>query len=302
MSLNSAAANLKESLSKQVRTTANPEPQSDEPPRGCLLRQLQEMSVTMLRATTVAMAVRSPRTALSLEELAGGWLAFSGPDVPLTRAVGVGTAGSVGDDELLSVESFYKSRNSPVRIVISERTDPWLPAKLKKRGYQAADYMQNWWLPLARKAPIAVSPDIEIVPAGLRQADLWIRTVAAGFQEKDSPVDEARIPRRSLDTLYCLGFADGAQRFFAKYKGVIAGGGVLHISGETASIRTTSCRIEHRNKGVQRALLAFRLDAALKAGCRYAFSSTDKLGASSRNLRRFGFHALSTSFTMSSTH
>jgi hypothetical protein len=302
MSLNSAIVNLREALSKEVRTVANPKPQFDAPQRGCLLQQLQEMSVTMLKATTTAMAARSPRTALSLEELAGGCLAFCGPDVPLTRAVGVGTAGSVRDDELVSVESFYKSRNSAVRIVISERTDPWLPAKLKKRGYQAGDYMQNWWLPLARKAPVEISQDIEIVPAGLKQADLWIRTVAAGYQEKDSAVDEARISRRILDTFYCLGFAEGSQRFFAKYKGMIAGGGVLHVSGETASIRTASCRIQHRNKGVQRALLAFRLEAAIKAGCRYAFSSTDKLGASSRNLRRFGFHALSTSFTMSSMH
>ena len=51
---------------------------------------------------------------------------------------------------------------------------------------------------------------------------------------------------------------------------------------------------------VQGALLAFRLDAAIKAGCRFAFSSTDKPGPSSRNLKRFGFRALSTSFTMAS--
>jgi acetyltransferase (GNAT) family protein len=301
LTVNRTAMSSPETSSKELRTLANPNPRH-ETPRACLLQQLQELSVTMLRATTTAMAVRSPRTALSLEELAGGCLAFCGPDVPLTRAIGVGTAGSVREAEVARVESFYRARNSAVRIVISERTDPWLPAILKKRGYQAADYMQNWWLPLERKALVQVSGDIEIVPAGLKEADLWVRTVAAGFQEKDSPVDEGRIQRRTLDTFYCLGFADGAQRFFAKYKGVIAGGGALHVSGETASIRTASCRIEHRNKGVQRALLAFRLEAAIKAGCRFAFSSTDKLGASSRNLRRFGFTPLSNSFTMSSVH
>lgn len=305
MSLNSVTVNRKatssmETSSKGLRTLANANPRHEAPPRACLLQQLQELSVTMLKATTTAMAVRSPRTALSLEELAGGCLAFCGPDVPLTRAIGVGTAGSIREAEVARVESFYRARNSAVRIVISERTDPWLPAILKKRGYQTADYMQNWWLPLERKALVQVSDDIEIVPASLKEADLWVRTVAAGFQEKDSPVDEARIPRRTLDIFYCLGFAEGAQRFFAKYKGEIAGGGALHVSGETASIRTASCRIEHRNKGVQRALLAFRLNAAIKAGCRFAFSSTDKLGASSRNLRRFGFNALSKSFTMSS--
>jgi hypothetical protein len=270
------------------------------PKRDLLLKRLQELSVTMLRAATTAMSVRSPITELSLADLAGGCLAFSGNDVPLSRAVGVGTAGCMGEDEVKTVESFYKSRRSAVRIVISERTDPRLPAMLKKRGYESGDFLQNWWLPLEQKASFTASDEIEIVSASRNQADLWARTVAAGFQEEDSPVDEATIPQRVLDIFYCLGFADGAQPFLAKYKGVIAGGGVLHVNSGMASIRTASCRVEHRNKGVQRALLAFRLNAAVKAGCRFAFSSTDKPGPSSRNLHRLGFNGLSTSFTMSS--
>jgi hypothetical protein len=280
----------------------NPHPSSDATKRDLLLERLQELSVAMLKAATTAMAVRSPITELSLADLAGGCLAFSGADAPLTRAVGVGTAGAVGEDEVEAVESFYKSRNCAVRVVISERTDPWLPALLRKRGYESGDFMQNWWLPLERKITLVADREIEIVPVILKQADLWARTVAAGFQEEDAPVDEAKIPRQVLDTFYCLGFADGAQPFFAKHQGQIAGGGVVHIAGETASIRTASCRIQHRNKGVQRALLAFRLKMAAKAGCRFAFSSTDKLGPSSRNLRRIGFNALSTSFTMSLEH
>jgi len=272
----------------------------DNPKRGLLLEHLQELSITMLKSATGAMAARSPETELSVAELAGGCLAFSGSDVPLTRAIGVGTLGPIGEDEVDRVEAFYKVRNSPVRLVISERTDPRLTEVLKAKGYESGGFMQNWWMPLDRKPAFTASEDIEIVPADLQQADEWVKTVAAGFEEEDVPVDEARIPRRVLDTFYCLGFADGAQPFFAKHKGVIAGGGVLHVTGESASIRTTSCRIEHRNQGVQRALLAFRLEAAAKAGCRFAFSSTDKPGPSSRNLKRFGFNTLSTSFTMSS--
>jgi len=276
----------------------------DNPKRGLLLEHLQELSITMLKSATSAMAARSPETELSVTELAGGCLAFSGSDVPLTRAIGVGTLGPIGEDEVDSVEAFYKVRNSPVRLVISERTDPRLSEVLKAKGYESGGFMQNWWLPLDHTPAFTtsehVAEDIEIVPADLQHAETWVRTVATGFEEEDVPVDETQIPSRVLDTFYCLGFADGAQPFFAKHKGIIAGGGVLHITGETASVRTTSCRIEYRNQGVQRALLAFRLDAAARAGCRFAFSSTDKPGPSSRNLRRFGFHTLSTSFTMSS--
>ncbi len=281
-------------------TLANLDPSHEILQRGLLLEQLQGLSVTMLKAATGAMAVRTPGIETSIEELAGGCLAFSGVDVPLTRAVGVGTTGPVSDEDVEAVESFYRSRNSTVRVVISERTHWRLPEMLKTRGYESDSFMQNWWRPLDCAGAITESEDIEVIPAGLNQADVWVRTVAAGFAEENSPVDEATIPTRALDTFYCLGFADGAQPFFAKHKGVIAGGGVLHITDETASIRTTSCRIEHRNKGVQSALLAFRLNAAARAGCRVAFSSTDKPGPSSRNLRRFGFNALSTSFTMSS--
>src|ERR1022692_3531574 len=93
----------------------------------------------MLKAVTNAMAVRSPETKLSLAELAGGCLAFSGTDVPLTRAIGVGTAGPVSIDELDAVESFYRSRNSAVRIVVSEHTDTRLREILRSRGYNSDD-------------------------------------------------------------------------------------------------------------------------------------------------------------------
>jgi hypothetical protein len=274
-------------------------PECDGMKRGMLLERLQELSVTMLKAATTAMAVRSPITQLSLTEIAGGCVAFSGADVPLSRAIGIGTAGVVGEDELEEVESFYQSRNSDVRVVISERTNASLPGILRARGYQSDDFLQNWWLPLDGRQSVPLSTDVEIFSATPRQSEEWVRTVTAGFLETNTPVNEANLPQRMLDTFYCLGFANGARPFFAKYKGAIAGGGVLHITGETASIRTASCRIEHRNQGVQRALLAHRLDAAAKAGCRFAFSSTDQPGATSRNLRRFGFNALSTSFTMS---
>ena len=126
-----------------------------------------------------------------------------------------------------------------------------------------------------------------------------MRTVAAGFQESDAPVDESKLPARMLDTFYCFGFADGAQALLVRRNGEVAGGGVLHINGDTAHLRTTSCRFAHRRNGVQTALLTARLQMAVEAGCRFAFSSTEGIGASARNLGRFGLQPLSISFLMS---
>lgn len=263
-----------------------------------LLQKLQSLSIAMLRTATTAMAVRKPGTEVASAEIAGGYLAFSGSDGPLTRAIGVGTAGPVNQSEIAQVETFFRSRNSPVSIVISERSHPSLENALDSRGYQASDYLQNWWLDL-NVAPRRVPTDIEVLPLSTAEAELWVRTVAAGFVETDSPIEDTELPSQMLDTFYCLGFANGAQPFLARRNGVVAGGGVLHLSEGSAQIRTASCRWEHRHNGVQAALLKARLDAALRAGCRLAFSSTDGDGPSAKNLARFGFKPLSVSFRMS---
>jgi hypothetical protein len=267
--------------------------------RSFLLEKLQNLSVSMLRAATTAMYRRNPSSQPSFVEMSGGYLGFSGSDVPLTRAVGIGTSRAVEPKDMVGIETFYRSRNSPVRIVISERTHPCVEALLKARKYDAGGYLDNWWRPLTGPSETPGSSEIEVTRATHSEASLWVRTVAAGFHEQDLPLDETVLPPRLLDTFYCLGFADGAHPFIAWRNGQPAGGGVLHIDSDVAHIRTTSCRLAHRCHGVQTALLAARLEAAFKAGCKLAFSSTEGAGSSARNLARFKFTPLSVSFTMS---
>jgi hypothetical protein len=266
--------------------------------RESLLEDIQGLSISMLRSATTAMAFRNPKTNASVTEIGGGCIAFAGTAVPFSCAIGVGTDALATNDDLNRIESFYKSRNTPARVVISERTDSGLPPMLRSRKYQPVSVMQNWWLSLEDRHSFCRPDGVEIVQAEFDEADLWTKTVAAGFLEENSSVNEADIPGTMLDTFFCLGFAYGAQAFFAKLGGRVVGGGVLHISGATASIRTTSCRIAHRNKGVQTALLASRLNCALRNGCRVVFSNTDRPGPSARNLHRFGFRTLSVSRTM----
>ena len=159
--------------------------------------------------------------------------------------------------------------------------------------------MENWWRPLADITAQPVADNIEVMPATIDDADVWVRTVATGFQESDAPVDDSKLPTKLLDTFYCFGFADGVRPFLARRNGQVAGGGVLHVNGDTAHLRTTSCRWLHRRNGVQTALLNVRMQWAVDAGCRFVFSSTAGIGASARNLERFGLQPLSISFLMS---
>jgi hypothetical protein len=264
-----------------------------------LLENVQHASITMLRAATAAMGTRRPEVGACLTDLAGACVAYNGSDVPLTCAIGVGTSTAADTTDIEAIEAFYDSRKSPVRITISGRTHHGVNSLLASRGYKAGTPMENWWRPLAELTAKSVPDNIEVMPATLEDADLWVRTVAAGFQESDAPVDESQLPARLLDTFYCFGFADGARPFLARRNGEIAGGGVLHINRDTAHLRTTSCRFVHRRNGVQTALLNARLLMAAKDGCRFAFSSTAGIGASARNLERFGLQPLSISFLMS---
>jgi hypothetical protein len=264
-----------------------------------LLERVQSTSITMLRAATTAMAIRRPEVGACSTDLAGACVAYSGSDVPLTCAIGVGTSSPVDSKDIAAIETFYDSLNSPVRIAISGRTHVGVNSLLASRGYKAGAPMENWWMPLADTAVKPIPDNIEVVPATIDDAEVWVRTVAAGFQETDAPVDEFKLPAALLDTFYCFGFADGARPFLARRNGELAGGGVFHINGDTAHLRTTSCRFSHRRNGVQTALLNVRLQWALKAGCRFVFSSTAGIGASARNLQRFGLQPLSISFLMS---
>jgi hypothetical protein len=264
-----------------------------------LLEKVEDASIAMLKSATAAMCIRRPDVGACSTELAGACVAYSGSDVPLTCAVGVGTSSPVDNKDIAAIETFYDSLNSPVRIAISGRTHRGVNSLLASRGYKAGAPMENWWMPLADVAGPPTPDNIEVTPATIDDAELWVRTVAAGFQESDGPIDENKLPPALLDTFYCFGFADGARPFLARRNGEVAGGGVFHINGDTAHLRTTSCRFWHRRNGVQTALLNVRLQWALKTGCRFVFSSTAGIGASARNLRRFGLQPLSISFLMS---
>jgi|GEM_PF-6554876 len=264
-----------------------------------LLEKVQNASMTMLRAATATMGIRRPKVGACLADLAGACVAYNGSDVPLTCAIGVGTSAAADQRDIEAIEAFYHSRKSPVRITISGRTDNGVNSLLASRGYKAGAPMENWWRPLADIPGKSLPDNIQVQPATIDDAEVWVRTVAAGFQESDAPVDDSKLPPRLLDTFYCFGFADGARPFLVRRNGEVAGGGVLHINGDTAHLRTTSCRFVHRRNGVQTALLNVRLQWALRAGCRFVFSSTAGIGASARNLGRFGLVPLSISFLMS---
>src|ERR1700733_3620047 len=184
-----------------------------------LLEKVQNASINMLRTATAAMGVRKPEVAPCSVDMAGAGVAYSGADVPLTCAIGVGTSSPVDSEGIAAIEACYDYRKSPVRIAISGRTRDGVNRLLAGRGYTAGVPMENWWRPLADMPDREIPDNIQVQAATTEDAEVWVRTVAAGFQESDAPVDDSTLPPRILDTFYCCGFADGAQAFLVRRNG-----------------------------------------------------------------------------------
>ena len=246
-------------------------------------------AIAMLIASTRAMARRCPRIGATFLEVAGGCVAFNGVDSPMSRAIGIATAGPISESMVEEIEEFYRSRNCQVTITVNDITDPTLREILDRRGYQQVGHSQSWWRDLG--APIPQVTSVQVAPVTEEHCNEWARVVAAGFAETDD-VRSPELGPATLDAFYAFGFSATCQAYFASIGGKHAGGGVLDVSHELAILRTSSTLPSFRGKGVQSALLSRRLSAAARAGCQFAFANTEGNGPSVHNLQKFGFQPL----------
>src|SRR6266478_521775 len=70
-----------------------------------LLEEVQNASVAMLMTATAAMSFRRPEVGACWADLAGACVAYSGPDVPLTCAIGLGTSSARSEEHTSELQS-----------------------------------------------------------------------------------------------------------------------------------------------------------------------------------------------------
>ncbi len=78
------------------------------------------------------------------------------------------------------------------------------------------------------------------------------------------------------------------QLFIAEIDGRPVGNGSLHVSAKTGWLRGATVSPEARGRGIQRALVAARVRAAIDAGCDLVGASAEPGSVSARNLERMG--------------
>jgi GNAT superfamily N-acetyltransferase len=82
------------------------------------------------------------------------------------------------------------------------------------------------------------------------------------------------------------------QLYVAEVDGVAVGNASLHISAGTGWLRGALTAPEARGRGIQTALIATRIRAAIEAGCDLVGADAEPGGVSARNLMKMGLRRL----------
>jgi GNAT superfamily N-acetyltransferase len=229
-----------------------------------------------------------PNSSSAVEPLAGGYAVFCGPGNPVTQAVALGLHGPVSADEFDKLESFYSTRNEPVRVETCPLADATLFEHYKSRNYYVSEFSNVMVRPVPQDAIPPVPNGIDLRLAKPEELDLWVMTVSQGFAE-NYPVTHELL---SIMKMFAMG--TNTECYLARIDGRVVGGATLAIRGRIAGFFGASTLPDFRNRGVQTALLHLRLRRAAEAHCELAMSLAQPGSHSQRNITRLGFQTLYT--------
>jgi ribosomal protein S18 acetylase RimI-like enzyme len=219
----------------------------------------------------------------------GGAAVFVGAASPLTHAVGIGLDGPVREAELSGIEAFFRSRGAPVTFDLSPLADAGLFEALGERGYRITEF-NNVLVRRLAGMEMAFTPRVRRAIAG--EDDLWAHVLGEGFFENAELTDEEMDIGRDLFRM------SGALCYLASVDGLAGAGAAMTVRDGLATLCADGVIARFRRLGLQRELIAARLNEALAQGCDLATASTLPGSQSQRNYERMGFGVVYTKVTL----
>ena len=208
---------------------------------------------------------------------------FDGVDSPLTQTFGLGMFEPAEGSVLSGIEEFFRARKAPVQHEVCPLAGVALGRSLAERGYVPYEMATVLFMDLAELPARRVDGDLTIRLAVERDADVYARTAAQGWNES------GEVMQMIADMSRIMFAARGYVGFLVeKAETVIATGGLIVHDG-VALLAGASTVAEARGQGAQRALLRARLDHAAQVGCDLAMMVTEPGSGSQRNAERSGF-------------
>lgn len=223
--------------------------------------------------------------------IAGGTMARDVPGTWFNYAVGLGLHGPVSDAEVGQLIEFYTERGIEPRVEVCPFADDSLIERLAAAGFVTRLFEMTFYCELDRS--------IAAVPVHQPPAELSIRAVdkandaevlefvtvtTSGFMPGVSP-----IPQQFLDPGIKSVKHPKSVAAAAWFDGRMIGGGAIFRSVAAAHLAGLSVLPEYRRRGIQQALIAWRLNEAARLGCRIATVGSRPGHGTERNVRRKGF-------------
>ena len=239
-------------------------------------------------------SAQAPDLGSTVIDIAGGVAVFAGAGSPTNKMIGVGYSELPDDRDLDAVERLFAAHGAPLQAEVSTLADPALHATLVRRGYEPRGFENMLGHPLTGvdAAPLAGVVIEKVDPKALAE---WVDLVVTAFAAPDAggvggdtipPSDELR--RWMTLTVDVPGF----ELVEARIGGERAGGGSLRLDNGIAQLAGAATLPAFRRRGVQAALLRWRLAYARAAGCELAVVTTQPASKSQQNVQRAGFHLL----------
>lgn len=250
-----------------------------------LARRLEAKHARDSEASARAYAAIEPGAEAVWEPIAGGTMIFCGVGSFMTHALGIGVDGSVSDEELDRLESFYFGRGSAVEVDLCPFAQPDLPGRLFDRGFRP-DHFEQVLVREVEPEDAALEPEaaLPIVPATgaleIPYCDLLCHAFDTPPTFHDALVQAGRIAFATV----------GIHVYAATADDRLAAAGAMKIDDGVVSLFGAATRPEHRRRGLQSALLSVRLRAAAREGCDLATVTSLVGSTSQRNIERAGFH------------
>ncbi|MBA3531276.1 MAG: GNAT family N-acetyltransferase [Ardenticatenales bacterium] len=224
-----------------------------------------------------------PEAEAALEEVAGGYAIALGGAFPLNRALGLGMAREVDEEDLEQVEAFYRLRGLPAEIELCPLADSSLMMEVAARRYSVLRFSNFFVRPLHwDEEGESWSEEIRIEEVTALDDWAWASTWATSGEEVESD-----------DTTFLLdriaARRPGVRLFLAWIDDTPAGASALFVHEGLATLFSTSTHPAFRGRGAQHALLEARLSVARAEGCDLALVTTLPGSASQRNIMRAGF-------------
>ncbi len=240
---------------------------------------------------------RNPEALAFVKVLGEGVAVYSGQDSPVNKIIGLGFGEPLDMGALEQIEEAYFERGSSVQAEISTLASPSVHALFTARGYtlQGFENVLGRLLSEADRLPhVTTGVTVEDVPAST--LDAWIDILIDGFERPDETGAGSGIPLPSREAIV-YAFARFAELpgFFAclaRRGNDAAGGGGLRIGEGIAQLCGAATLPAYRGRGIQSALLSWRLSAAYGAGCDLAIMTAQPGSRSHFNAQRQGFMLL----------